>query len=208
MAIFSRFSISPRVKGLTGAASRVATALALILGALTGPSHAQVSTPIPAPTEPAARVKLIAPTLAPPTPTPFPQKGVLSRAATKNYNTKIVDGPWAGGGDSQGAAPIAGSVSRKSGREWVAKLYNNSEDAYSVSVEVIQMNKSGKKEKTDSFSTRLSAKGSYERSLRATERTVDCQLNLVSWKNLTAKKAITGENEGSANEAISPETER
>jgi len=161
---------------------------------LEGTAFAQVPDATPF-ASPAAKVRAIPPTLAPPTPTPLPQKGVLSRSATENYNTKLVDAPWGGGGDSAGTPPIAGSVSRKSEREWVAKLFNNSDDAYSVSVEVIQMDKAGKRERLDSFSTRLSAKGAYERSLTATERTADAQLNLVRWKNLSAKPASKEEPE-------------
>jgi hypothetical protein len=70
------------------------------------------------------------------------------------------------------------------------------------------MNKNGKREKSDSFATRLSSKGSYERVLRATERTVDCQLNLVSWKNLTAKKALQEDRDASLEEGAGGGTQQ
>lgn len=124
-----------------------------------------------------------------PTPTPLPQRGLLSRSSTFGYSTKTTPGVWgAEGAPSESGSPITGSISKKSDREWVARLFNNSEDIYVVSVEVKQMNAQGKRERSDSFSARLGPNESAERSLSATARTVDAQLELRSWKNLSEKK--------------------
>lgn len=122
-----------------------------------------------------------------PTPTPLPQRGLLSKSSTFGYNTKLVESTWGSEDSGKSEAPIAGSVSKRSDREWVARLYNNSDDVYSVSVEVRQLNAQGKRERSDSFSARISPQGSYERSLSSTARTVDAELELRSWKNLSAK---------------------
>jgi hypothetical protein len=122
-----------------------------------------------------------------PTPTPLPQRGLLSKSSTFGYNTKLVESTWGSEDSGKNEAPIAGSVSKRSDREWVARLYNNSNDVYSVSVEVRQLNAQGKRERSDSFSARIEPQGSYERSLSSTARTVDAELELRSWKNLSAK---------------------
>ncbi len=136
-----------------------------------------------------------------PTPTPLPQSGVLSRSSTFGYNTKIVEGAWGSESDASSKPPITGSISKVSDREWVAKLFNNSEDTYTVSVEVKQMNAAGKRERSDSFSARLGPNENTERTLGATARTVDAELELRNWKNISELKRKSAEKSADATAA-------
>ena len=101
-----------------------------------------------------------------------------------------------------GEAPVSGSVSKISDREWRMRLFNNTDDDYSVDVKVQQNNASGNTLKYDNFSYRLKAKQSVERSVSSTPATADAQLVLLNWKNLTNRSKTqplaTGTQEASA----------
>lgn len=127
----------------------------------------------------------------------LPKSGVLSRSGTAGGGRKstTVAMPW-GGVDqaSQSTAPIAGSVSKISAREWKAFIVNNSEDTYEVDVRVVQLDKRGTQVKTDSFSYTLKPKQAVERMVAATFSTMDAQLMLERWKLLSAKKKEAPQN--------------
>lgn len=121
--------------------------------------------------------------------TPLPKSGSLSVSGSSGYgNTVGVDLPWGGG-----AAPVSGSVSKLSQREWVVKVFNNSKDSYSVDVEVVSYGDGGKKltSKFDSFN--LKPKGKGERKVNVHPSTVSCALNLRNWKNLSESKKEASE---------------
>ncbi|RIL09229.1 MAG: hypothetical protein DCC75_07015 [Proteobacteria bacterium] len=120
----------------------------------------------------------------------LPKSGVLSRSVKGGYQSKDVNVPW---GTEESPAketsPITGSVSKLSDKAWKMKLFNNSEEStYSADVRVNQYNLRGVKIKSDYFSYTLKPGESTERDVSASASTVDSQLELVSWKNLTPKK--------------------
>lgn len=116
----------------------------------------------------------------------LPKRGSLSKSITDVHDSRAVDGPW-GGLDAQGgaAAPISGSVSRINQTLWRMKVFNNSDDTYSIDVAVNQFNKQGTKTKSDSFSYTLKPRQSAERDINAPAHTDQASLDLVSWKKLT-----------------------
>ncbi|MBX7144444.1 MAG: hypothetical protein K1X79_08355 [Oligoflexia bacterium] len=119
----------------------------------------------------------------------LPQTGVLSSTAQTGYNQKSVGGLWGDpyGRGSDAGAPISGSVSRLSAKEWNMSVSNASKDPYSVSLEVAQFDARGTKVRSDSFSYTLSAGQRIDRRIASATNTVDCQLKLRQWKNLAPK---------------------
>lgn len=121
----------------------------------------------------------------------LPQSGVLSSTASTGYNQKSVAGLWGDpyGRGSEAGAPISGSVSRLSPKEWNMSVSNSSKDPYSVSLEVVQFDARGTRVKGDSFSYTLAPAQRIDRRIASAVNTVDCQLKLLQWKNLAPKKA-------------------
>jgi len=88
-------------------------------------------------------------------------------------------------------SPIAGSVSRVKEGELELKVFNNSkEDAYSVDVEVLQMDENFAVLKRDYFSYTIPAQGSKVQKVTGVSGVKGSQMNLLRWKNLTAKKRV------------------
>lgn len=119
----------------------------------------------------------------------LPKSGSLSSSITGGYQNRAVAEPW-GGTDSQGenVAPISGSVFRNGPRDWKMTIFNNSDDTYSVSVEVAQYGSTGNKIKGDNFSYTLRPRGSEERLVTGNDKTKDAQLNLRSWRKIGGSK--------------------
>ena len=119
----------------------------------------------------------------------LPQSGVLSRSLSGGTGDAKVSIPWGKQTNPEGTeAPISGSVSRHSPKEWVMRVTNSSEDTYSVNLRVVQYDLKGTQVKADSFSYRLKGGEQAERTLTAAMNSVDAQLRLENWKNLTPKK--------------------
>jgi hypothetical protein len=114
--------------------------------------------------------------------------GVLSQTRSGGTAATEVDVPWGTDVLKEKPAPISGSVSRVGAREWVLRMFNNSEDTYSASVEVVQMARGGKRIKSDNYSYTLKAKQKAERKFSTNQQVTDCALNLTKWKNLTGDK--------------------
>jgi|GEM_PF-1810736 len=130
----------------------------------------------------------------------LPKSGVLSRSLGTGYQSTNVDMPWgsdgkdSAGGAASGRPPISGSVSKVSPAQWLMRVFNNSEDSYSVNLRVIQRDMRGTVLKSDSFSYNLRPGQKAERSISSYRNTADAELNLVSWKKLSPpKKAEDGE---------------
>ena len=120
----------------------------------------------------------------------LPSSGVLSRSVTSGATASKVALPWGMDKNSAGleeGAPITGSVSKVSDRMWTLKLFNTSKDDYSLDVRVVQRAAGGGITKTDSFSYRMKAGATVSRQVSAVPSTVDAQLVLVNWKNLSKK---------------------
>lgn len=118
----------------------------------------------------------------------LPRSGTLSGTSVSGTGGKSVDAPWGSEDVINGGAPISGSVSKVSERQWNMRIFNNSEDTYSVDLEVAQLNERNTKVKSDHYSYTLRPKQTAERSISAYSNTKQCTLNLLSWKNLTEHK--------------------
>jgi len=118
----------------------------------------------------------------------LPKSGELSASLSGGYGKRQLAEPW-GGVDERGEtnSPITGSVSKKNAREWTMRVFNNSDDPYSVQLQVNMYGRTGGKTKSDSFSYTLKPKGSVERGLVAPTGTEEAKLSLLSWKNLAPK---------------------
>lgn len=136
----------------------------------------------------------VAPVMGDPRPTPtFPPSGVLSETTTSGYGSAQVELPWAQEVTTSGTqSPLTGTVFKKSAREWIAKVFNNSStDTFSASIKIIQKNVAGSSVKTDSFSVTLKPRESSERPISGSLNAANASLELVSWKKLksTAPKS-------------------
>jgi hypothetical protein len=122
----------------------------------------------------------------------LPRSGSLSQTISGVHGSRAVSEPW-GGTDTQGKdqPPISGSVSRISPTRWVMRIFNNSSDAYSVDLSVVQLNRQGNKIKSDSFSYSLKPGQTAERDIAASSLTEQCSLDLRSWKKLGGKPSGT-----------------
>ncbi len=121
----------------------------------------------------------------------LPKRGLLSGSfRTSGSGVNVQDG-W-GREDTdvftEDRSPITGSVSRVNAREWALKVYNNSEDKYSISVKIDELDKKG--QRVNSFFRSYTMDGKSNRSENFTARfnTEQAQLELVSWRNLTPPK--------------------
>jgi hypothetical protein len=137
---------------------------------------------------------VIVPTL-PPTPTaqeekedPYkdlPKSGLLSGTYSLETDSTAVSEPWGNTGSAANSnSPITGSVSRISKQQWKASVFNNSEDSFSVSVKVKQIDSRGSVVKSDYFSASLKPKNSAERQFSSASSALNAELELLSWKKL------------------------
>ncbi|MCO6431688.1 MAG: hypothetical protein J5J00_12585 [Deltaproteobacteria bacterium] len=119
----------------------------------------------------------------------LPRSGSLSSTITGSYGSQQVPEPW-GGTDvaGQGTAPISGSVSKGPSGQWIMRIFNNSDETYSVDVSVTQYNRSGASLKKDFFSATLRPAQSSDRTISNAPNSENASLELVSWKKLTSKK--------------------
>ncbi|WKZ57052.1 MAG: hypothetical protein QY326_10015 [Bdellovibrionota bacterium] len=118
----------------------------------------------------------------------LPQSGVLSESATAGTRAEVAN-PWGDvglGGDD--AAPISGSISRGKGNNWIMKVFNNSEDPYTVNLEVEQLTANGTRARSDYYSYTLKGGANAEQPISATPQVKDMRLKLRNWKNLAPKK--------------------
>jgi hypothetical protein len=119
----------------------------------------------------------------------LPQEGILSSTARAGYSDKRVGGLWgdAFGQGGSSAAPISGSVSRVSPKEWLATVKNSSKDTVNISAQVIQYSANGSQVKVDSLSSTLQPSETFTRGFAASLTSTDATLKLTGWK-LSGKK--------------------
>ena len=112
----------------------------------------------------------------------LPKSGSLSTSSAGTSASRAVPDAW-GGVDPQGkeSAPITGSVSKQTPTKWIARVFNNTDETYTVNLVVNQFNRSNTKIKSDSFSYTLRGKQSAERDITALSTTEQCTLDLVNW---------------------------
>ncbi len=131
-----------------------------------------------------------APTFAAPKERELPKSGQLSTSVTSGAATTTVPDPFGGIDVSDGEpAPITGSVSRIDAENWRMRVYNNSQDTYSVNLGVQQRDDTGMTIKTDNFSYTLKPGASAEQSIIAASGAMEADLNLRSYRKLTTAKA-------------------
>jgi len=119
----------------------------------------------------------------------LPKTGDLAASLSGGYGSRELAEPW-GGVDERGdeTSPITGSISKRNTREWTMRVFNNSDDPYSVQLQVQLYGRTGGATKTDTFSYSLKPKSSAERTILAPVGTEEARLALLSWKNLAPKR--------------------
>lgn len=122
-------------------------------------------------------------------PSKLPSSGNLSTSLKSGAAVAEIPEPF-GGDDISGdrLAPITGSVSRATRDSWSMKVFNNTQDEYSVDVDVLQLNTGGQTVKTDSFSYHLKPGHSEQEMISAGIGARDAELNLRRWRNLSQEK--------------------
>lgn len=121
------------------------------------------------------------------------KSGVLSQTRSGGTAATEVDVPWGTDVLKDKPAPISGSVSRVGPRDWMLRVFNNTEDTYSASLEVVQMARGGNRLKSDHYSYTLKPKQKVERKFSTLQTVTDCSLNLTKWKNLSGDKKKAAE---------------
>lgn len=121
----------------------------------------------------------------------LPQAGTL---ASTSSGIKTQTGGFGDALPTGGAsAPLAGSVSRLDSRNWVAKIFNNSKTTVSVAADIVEYDGNRRKVRSTPITTTLSGGKSFERKFAASPTTVDCSLELRSWREKDDKKVEQGE---------------
>lgn len=114
----------------------------------------------------------------------LPKTGSLSSSGSFGSGSAAVDVPWGDEDAAKGGAPISGSVSRLDAGQWLMKVFNNSKTAYSVNLEVVQFDKSGKRVKGDFYSYVLQPGKSAERKVGSASSTEYAELKLNNWRKM------------------------
>ncbi len=120
----------------------------------------------------------------------LPKTGNLSTSSISGAASATFPDPF-GAVDPSGKeeSPITGSVSRLTADEWVMKVFNNSKNAYSVIVDVVQRDDRGSEVRRDSYTYMLKPESSEQRKVPAGVGAKEAELNLRNWKDLTKKPA-------------------
>jgi hypothetical protein len=120
----------------------------------------------------------------------LPKSGNLSTSVMSGAATTEVPDPFGGIDISdEESAPITGSVSRIDQDTWRMRVYNNSQDVYSVNLGVQQRDDSGRVLKTDNFSYTLKPGTSAEQSIQSASGAYEAGLDLRSYRKLSKPKS-------------------
>ena len=119
----------------------------------------------------------------------LPKSGNLSTSFISGAASSSVPDPF-GGVDigDEGSAPITGSVSRIDADTWRMRVFNNSQDVYSVNLGVAQRDDRGATLKTDNFSYTLKPGSSAEETIQSASGALEAALDLRSYRKLTTSK--------------------
>jgi hypothetical protein len=119
---------------------------------------------------------------------PLPKSGLLAVSSVSGASTSVT-GDLFGGEDIFGdvKAPITGSISRRGEDAWRFSVSNNSQDRYSVNIDVVQKNDSLSKVAFASYSYTLSPGQTAGQDVRAALGAMRAELHLRSYRNLTTK---------------------
>ena len=123
-------------------------------------------------------------------PKKLPKSGLLASTSISGAGNTIVTDTF-GGEDLTGTdiAPITGSVSRLNEKTWSLKVFNNSDDTYSFSVDLIQKNDAGSVLSNSSYSFQLRARSSDSRQVQSVLNASGADLVLRTYRNLSAERA-------------------
>jgi hypothetical protein len=122
----------------------------------------------------------------------LPSRGLIAGTATGGFGSTQLDGPWGAGPGEQGVSPVSGSCYKSDSSTWILRAFNNSEDRYSVSLGMVQLDVRNREIRADTFSVSLSAGQSVERKYGAHPQAVNCAVKLNRW-TMTAKRKTSGE---------------
>jgi len=125
------------------------------------------------------------------TPTPLPPRGPLASTTNRGYGTQSSPSQW-GGFELEGKhnSPVTASVYRGKRTNWELKVFNNSDDFYTVTIALEQLGKSDVKVKVDSFTFSLKAGEHQSRSVPMSASAMGAVANLVSWKKVAKKATV------------------
>ena len=116
-------------------------------------------------------------------PAELPKSGLLAGTLAGGYGGSALGGPW-GGVDAQGGetSPIQASASRLDDRNWLLKVFNNSEDKYVVNIELEQRGSRNQRLKNNSFLFSLKGGESAERRVPGHPASFNSVVKLKNWK--------------------------
>jgi hypothetical protein len=119
----------------------------------------------------------------------LPKSGLLAVSSISGAGTSVVSDVF-GGEDIFGTElpPIAGSVSRSGESAWRFSVMNNSQDRYSVNIDLVQKNESGTTVKFGSYSYTLRPGQSDGVVVSAGVGARRADLTLRSYRNLTEQE--------------------
>jgi hypothetical protein len=117
------------------------------------------------------------------------KSGLLATSAISGASSTIL-GDTFGGEElfAKDLPPLTGSVSRKDDATWTIGVSNNSQDRYTVNVDLVQKNESGSTVKFSSYSYSLRPGQSEHQDARAGTNASRAELHLRSYRNLTEEQ--------------------
>jgi hypothetical protein len=118
----------------------------------------------------------------------LPKTGSLAASSMLGTGPASFADPF-GGEDPSGRekSPITGSVSRVTADKWEIKIFNNSKDSYSVSVDLIQRDLRSTEIRRDSYSYTLKPESSKSERIAVGVGAQTAELTLRHWSNRTKK---------------------
>jgi hypothetical protein len=119
----------------------------------------------------------------------LPKSGLLAVSSIAGAGRSIT-GDLFGGEDIFGDTlpPITGSLSRASEEKWRFSVSNNTQDTYSVNLDLIQKDESDRTVKFSSYSYTLKPGQQESDSATAGTSAMKAELHLRSYRNLTERK--------------------
>ena len=120
----------------------------------------------------------------------LPSSGLIAGSKTGEYGGTQIDGPWGGIKTSGGKAdPISGSCSKSGTFSWSLRVFNNTEDRYNGSLQMLQFDTRNRQLKSDSFFAAIPAGQKVERVYQAHPDSAQCAVKLNNWKLIPRKKS-------------------
>lgn len=130
----------------------------------------------------------------------MPKSGTLAATTNVPAGQATQDGPAGGNSlDSATLNPLTASVQRVSSNEYEYTVFNNTEDQYTVSLELIAKDIDGRSVRRTGSSASIPAKKSVTRTMRVPSNTANVNVEMRSW---------TKKSRGVSNEEILAEIEK